>query len=284
MYFCFMKGAALTLILAFLPLFIMQGQEDKSTSLVYQSFMIGYGKNSVYDTYLSSIEYKGNDIGFYREHMKMTGLFNGNVSAQHLFNINFSWGDNKTGTATNYAGFLDYAYGLHYKFESGKRLQLFAGGQANGLLGFVYNSRNGNNPATGKAHININLSAIASYRFNIKSQPIFLRYQINVPFVGVMFSPEFGQSYYEISLGDSDQLAHFASFHNYLSLRNMISVEVPVNSFTFRLSYMNNIYETRINNLETRITRNSFYIGLSKNFYTVSYKKRSKMNLISVFD
>ncbi|MDL2322842.1 DUF3316 domain-containing protein [Bacteroidales bacterium OttesenSCG-928-A17] len=279
-----MKRFSLSLLLIFLSSLMVRSQQEEPVSLVYQSSMIGYGKSSVYDTYLSPIEYKGNDIGLYHEQMKMTGLLSGNVSAQHLLNINFSWGDNETGTATNYTGFLDYAYGLHYKFEPIDKLQLFAGSQANGLLGFVYNSRNGNNPAAGKAHINLNLSAIASYRFNIKSQPIFVRYQLNIPFLGAMFSPEFGQSYYEISLGDQDQLAHFASFHNYLSIRNIVSVEVPVNRFTFRLSYQNWVYETQINKLETRINRNSFYIGLSKNFYTVPYKKRAKVNSISVFD
>lgn len=279
-----MKRTSLMLFL--LSFFILSAwsQQEEPVSLVYQSSMIGYGKNSVYDTYLSPIEYMGHDLGLYHEQMKMTGLLNGRVSAQHLFNVNFSWGDNEMKTATNYTGFVDYAYGLFYKFKSLGKLELFAGGQANGLLGFVYNSRNGNNPATGKAHINLNLSAIAAYRFNIKSQAIFLRYQINLPFVGVLFSPEFGQSYYEIGLGDNNQLAHFASFHNYLSMRNIVSVEVPVNRFAFRLSYMNWMYETRVNDLETRICRNSILIGLSKNFHTVPYKKRSKINSISVFE
>ena len=279
-----MKSSILTLLLLFLSLLTARSQQDEPVSLVYQSSMIGYGKSSVYDTYLSPIEYKGEDIGLYHEQMKMTGLMKDKVSAQHLFNINFSWGDNKTGTATNYSGFFDYAYGLHYKFEPVDRLQLFAGSQANGLLGFIYNTRNGNNPATGKAHANLNLSGIASYHFQVKSQPVFLRYQLSIPVMGAFFSPEFGQSYYEISLGNHDQLAHFASFHNYLSMRNMVSIEVPVKRFTFRLSYQNWVYETRINKLETRVNRNSVYIGLSKNFYTVPYKKRSQIQSISVFD
>jgi len=283
-YLCCMKKATLALLLTFLFLLPAWSQEEKPLALVYQSSMIGYGKNSSYDTYLSSLKYKGNDFGLYYEQMKMTGLLNGHVSAQHLFNINFSRANNETETATNYTGFLDYAYGLHYRFEPMEKLQLFAGTQADGLLGFIYNSRNGNNPATGKVHLNLNLSAIAAYRFDIKSQPIFLRYQISIPSLGMMYSPEFGQSYYEIGLGDRDRLVHFASFHNYLSMRNIFSVEAPVGRFTFRLSYMNWIYETQINHLKTQINRNSFYIGLSKNFYTVPYKKRAKINVTSVFE
>ena len=252
--------------------------------LVYQSSMVGYGKSSIYDAYLSPIEYKkNNDLGIYHEQMKMTGLLNNNIVSQHLFNVNFSWGDNETGTAATYTGFVDCAYGLYCKFDPINQFQFFVGGQVDGLLGFVYNSRNGNNPATGKAHVNLNLSGIASYSFNIKSQPISLRYQINIPSIGIMFSPEFGQSYYEIGLGDNDQLTHFASFHNYLSMRNIFSIEIPVDRFTFRLSYMNWIYETQINNLETRINQNSFYVGLSRNFYTVPHKKRLKVNSIPVF-
>lgn len=270
----------ITIIIFVLPAF---SQENESISLVYQSSMIGIGSSSSYDSYLSPLEYRGSSLAIYHEHAKMTGLLNNSISAQHLFNIHYSWADNPSGTASNYSGFIDYTYGLHYKFTPINRLQFFAGTQANGLLGFIYNTRNGNNPATGKAHINLNLSGIAAYHFRIKSLPILLKYQLNVPFIGVMFSPEFGQSYYEIGLGNQDKLAHFSSLHNYLSIRNIVSAEIPINRFTFRLSYMNWIYETKVNNIETRLANHTFLLGLSKNFFSVPYKKKNQKNYRTVF-
>lgn len=280
-----MRNSFFLVLLSIISTFSCWGQEDSETiPLVYQSTMIGYGRNSVYDSYLSPLKYKGNNIGIFYEHMKMTGLMNGNVSAQHQFNLDFSWSDNESETASDYTGFVEYSYGLHYRFKPAPKFQISAGMQANGVLGFIYNTRNGNNPATGKAHINLNLSAIAAYNVKLKSQPIHFRYQINMPFSGIMFSPEFGQSYYEISLGNNDNLVHFASFHNYISVRNILTAEVPLNRFTIRLSYINSIYETRVNGLDTRLCSNTFYIGLSRNFYTVSSKKSDRGNYLRVFE
>jgi hypothetical protein len=172
---------------------------------------------------------------------------------------------------------------MHYRFEPVHKLRFFAGMQGSGLLGFIYNTRNGNNPVSAKAHVNLNLSGMAVYQFQIKKQPIRLRYQASIPFVGVLFSPEFGQSYYEIGEGTDANLVYFSSFHNHLALRNLLSVELLFPSCTLRLAYMNRIYETRVNDLDTRIVSNSFYIGFSKNFFTVS-GRQIKNNYRHVFE
>jgi hypothetical protein len=248
--------------------------QDTPVSLTYKSTMIGFGTSSVYDSYLSPLKYAGENVGLYYEQMKNTGLMSGNIAAQHLLNANYSWSKNNSGTASYYTGFFEYNYGLYYKLKPVEKLQVFTGAQAGGLLGFVYNTRNGNNPATGKAHVNLNLSAIANYRLQIRSQPVHIRYQLSVPFIGAMYSPQFGQSYYEISLGVTDNLVHLASFHNYFSVRNMLSAEIPLDWFTLRIAYHFSFYETRINDLDTRLVTNTCFVGLSRNFFVVSGKQK----------
>ena len=245
--------------------------------------MVGYGTSSVYDSYLSPLKYKGNNIGLRYEQMRNTKFINENVSSQHLINLNYSWSENSTGTASYYTGLFDYHYGLYYKIKPFDKFQLFTGMQAGGLLGFVYNTRNGNNPATGKAHIDLCLSAIANYNLRIRSQPLQLRYQLSVPFIGVMYSPQFGQSYYEIGLGLTNNLAHLSSFHNYFAISNMLTAEIPLNKLTLLFSYQFSFYETRINDLDTRLITNTFYIGFSSNFFIVAGKQK-KNNYKYVFE
>jgi hypothetical protein len=261
----------------------MHAQSSPEIPLVYESTLVGIGSASVYDTYLSPLEYTGANFGVLHEQMNRTGLFNGRIFNRHLFNLEFSGTENPTGTASNYVGSLEYGYGLYYRFNPVYKLQFFAGMQADGLFGVIYNTRNGNNPISGKVNLNLNISGIVSYKFRIKQQPLQLRYQLNVAVVGGVFSPQFGQSYYEIGLGDQQGLFHFASFHNQLIINNLFSVELPFNSFILRLACMNRIYETRINSLDTRIVSNSFYIGFSKNFYVVSGKE-NKNNYRYVFE
>ncbi|MDR2683699.1 MAG: DUF3316 domain-containing protein [Dysgonamonadaceae bacterium] len=258
-------------------------QSSPEIPLTYESTMAGIGSTSIYDTYLSPLEYKGNHIGVILEQMNRSGLLNGRILAQHLFNLEIADTKNPSGTAGNYSGNLEYAYGLYYRFKPVDKIQFFAGMQADGLLGVIYNNRNGNNPVAGKVNLNLNVSGMVSYKFRIKKQPLQLRYQLNIPVAGCLFSPQFGQSYYEIGLGDHQRILHFASLHNQRIMRNLFSLELPLNSTIVRLSYMNGIYETRVNHLDTRIVSHSFYIGFSKNFYVV-HKKDNKKNYRHVFE
>ena len=258
--------------------------QDKP-SLIYQSTLLGIGSTSIYDTYLSPLEYKGSNIGLIHERMKMTGLFDGKVSSQHLFNLELATTVNPAKTATNYMGSLEYGYGLHYHLQPFpvEKLKVLAGLQASGLIGGIYNTRNGNNPATAKLNLNLNLSGMVSYQLKIKEQPVLLRYQLNIPSIGVMYAPAFGLSYYEMDASGYNGLFRLASFHNQLAMRNLLSVELPLNFCTVRLSYQNWTYETRINDLDTRIASNSVYVGFSKNFFVVSGRKQNN-NYRSVFE
>ncbi|MDR1764060.1 MAG: DUF3316 domain-containing protein [Dysgonamonadaceae bacterium] len=246
---------------------------QEKDALTLQSSMVGWGIGKVYDTYLSPLDYSGKNVAVYSEQLKATGMASGKIIAQTQYSINYSWSKNKAETASYYTGLFDYNYGMFYKFSPAPKLRIFAGTQAGCLLGFIYNNRNGNNPAAGKFHLNLNLSAIASYEMKIKSLPLRFGYQISLPFAGIMYSPDFGQSYYEISLGDDSQLAYLSSFHNYLAVKNILTVDVPLKSFTLKLGYVHSYYETQINSLDSRISSGTFCVGVAKNFLIVPTKK-----------
>lgn len=229
--------------------------------MTYQSTMLGVmGQAAIYDTYITSSNYAGTNFGLFHEQMRMTGLNERSIAMQHLFNLNVAVDDIQS------MAMLEYGWGLHHRFEPLNGFQFFFGGQAHGMIGGIYNlsSNGGNNPATIKLHFDLGLSGIAAYQLEVKKQPVKLRYQATIPAVGLFWAPGFGQSLFEISL--SKYPITFASFHNYLSMRNVLSVEVPFKYATVRLSYVNWMYETRINDNETRIHTNTLFFGLSKYF------------------
>ncbi len=272
---------SIVLLFALSPCF---SQEDKPEKMKYKSTMFGIGNANVYDSYLSPLDYSGISVGIIEEQMEMTKLLDGKIAAQQLFHLDFASTSNLVGSSIQYTGFLDYNYGLYYKFKPLSALTVFAGSQINGMAGFVYNLRNSNNPASAKAHLNLTLSAAASYVFNIKSQPFRVRYQFTSPFAGIMFSPQYGQSYYEMFLGDGNPLVYFSSYHNQIAMRNYLSLEVPFKALTLRFMYVNWIYETRINYIDTRICNGNLMIGFSKEIFVVSGKKEVKGNFRRVFE
>ena len=143
---------------------------------------------------------------------------------------------------------------------------------ANG--GFVYNLRNGNNPASARAYVNLDASGMAIWHLRVKRYPMVLRYQINLPVMGVMFSPHYGQSYYEIfSLGNSAGVIKFTSLHNQPSLRQMLSVDFPIGYAKMRFSYLADLQQSDVNKIKTHTYSHVFMVGFVKELYTIRKAK-----------
>ncbi|MDR0798424.1 MAG: DUF3316 domain-containing protein [Dysgonamonadaceae bacterium] len=278
------KKISLFLLLWGIILPLAAQETEPPVALTYQSSLVGIGRAKVYDSYLSPLSYSGTHIGFLFEQMKQTGLCEKKIFAQHQLNATFADAKNPAGTAEDYAGALTYNYGLYYRFPEIKRFQFFAGGQIGGLFGMLYNSRNGNNPVDVKADFSFNLSGIAAYRMQIKQQLVNLRYQINVLVAGGLLSPEYGQSYYEIGLGEGGSYAYFASLHNRIAINQLLSVEFPFQICTLRFSFSHRFYQTNINDLQTQLIDRAIYIGLSRNFYTVRGKQSTSNHYRYVFE
>ncbi len=247
-------------------------------SIQYQRYVTrattyGVGFTNVYDTYLSPVEYKGTEIRIMRESIRLTKLADGNISTQALFQAHLGYTKNQTETGECFSGLVNWNYALHYQFRIGENLKLLAGGAGELNGGFIYNVRNSNNPASAKAYINIAASGMAIYHFRIRKYPMTLRYQINMPFLGVMFSPDHHQSYYEIfSLGHTNKVVRFTSFHNQPSLRQMVSLDFPARYLKMRVSYVCDLQQSQLNGLRTHTYSHAFLLGFVKSFYLIRDK------------
>ena len=215
------------------------------------------GSANMYDTYLSPLEYKGFSIHLMYEQMRRTTWFDYKFYKQQIFELDLSKGDNPAKNVSEYWALLSYRIGGHYMVYNTDNFRLGLGGLWDINGGVLYNERNGNNPASARAYSNLNLSVTASYKFKWGA----VRWQIDSPFMGILFSPKYGQSYYEISLGNSVGLVNFASYHNQRALRNYISIDIPINKYTIRVGYMGSWYQTKVNDIQTHQYTNSFVIG-----------------------
>lgn len=234
--------------------------------------LIGIGGINLYDTYLSPLEYKGKSIHLINERMKQIGWFGGRFTRQQTINIEFALADNPAKNASEYWLLLSYNWGGHYNFIRTGNFRFSAGAIWNLSGGVLYNERNSNNPASARLYSNINLSAIAFYKW----RDLTFRWQLDTPVVGVLFSPNYGQSYYEISLGNSVGVANFSSLHNQRALRNYITVDIPVSKVSLRVGYLGSHYQTKVNNLQTHTYSNSFVVGFVSESINLSGNKLKK--------
>lgn len=275
-----MKKRLLTLWFALLACAGLGAQEDSlyATRYVMRSFLFGAGHANVLDTYLSPLEYEGPEVRLMYENMRMTKLLGGNVSAQNLLQVNFSYTKNPVQTARMYSGIINWNYALHYQFRINEQLKILAGPMLDLNGGCIYNERNSNNPAQAKAYGSLAASGMLIYKFRIKRYPFILRYQANLPLAGAMFSPEYGESYYEIfSLGNGGKNVRFTSLHNNPSLRQMLTLDFPINRIKMRIGYVCDIQQAKVNNLKTHVYSHNFMIGFVRNFYILKGKNKLSM-------
>lgn len=278
-----MKQKFIMLLIALGTFLSVGAQEDslRATRYVMRSTLFGVGHSNVFETYLSPLEYTGTEVRFLHESMRMTRLLGGKVSGQSLIQVNASYNKNISQTAEMYAGLVNWSYALHYQFRmNNDKLKILVGPMLDLNGGVVYNRRNSNNPAQAKAYGGLGASGMLIYKFRIARYPLTVRYQANLPLLGVMFSPEYGESYYEIfSLGNGGRNVVFTSLHNNPSLRQMVTLDFPIRNVTMCVGYVCDIQQSKVNNLKSHAYSHNFMIGFVRNLYLLRGKNRISMPL-----
>lgn len=244
--------------------FELEPVEGRSPSA--RTLLLGIGRTNQLDTYLSPMEYTGLQASFLLRSERMTRLAKRHISFQSTLHGVFTTTDNPAGTANYLGGRLAYDAGWHYHYSPLPRLDLKGGAMVGADLGFLYNNRNGNNPAQGRFSVDISLSAGADYSFNLWRLPMRASYQADLPMIGLMFSPEFGESYYEISqrgVGHDIICAHPG---NALSLRQLLALDFCLRRVTLRIGYLCDIRQSNARSLKYHDVSHSFMFGIVRHF------------------
>ncbi|MDR1938723.1 MAG: DUF3316 domain-containing protein [Tannerellaceae bacterium] len=246
------------------PLFAQFGSEEIPRGMS-EGTLVGFGTSQVKDTYLSPFNYTGWGARIFNE--RMTLLPGMNFSRQQIISVDISSTKNPAENVNDFGAFVDYSFAYHYRIHAGPDVRLLPGVSAHLMGGFIYNTRNGNNPLSAKVDIDLGFSLLMLYTFRINKYPVTLRYQGELPLGGVFFSPPYGISYYEMfNEGNISSIIAMNSFHNKFALKNYVTVDIPVHGSTLRLGYLNSLYSSHTNFIDTRILSNTFMIGWVKKF------------------
>jgi hypothetical protein len=229
------------------------------------------GINSL-DTYLSGYEYTGG--GVYLQHENFRDARTGNYRWKFQTMLNATLGYTTLGSNGQIVALGSYSWSGYHPFAVSSRLTLLAGAQIQAEGGALYVPSNGNNPVAVKLRTAIAASGMAIYRFPVMKNDWTARMQLDVPLMGVMFAPEFGQSYYEIfGLGHTRGIVAFTHPFNCPMWRQMLSLDIPLSwrhhSSTLRIAYTGDIYQSDINSIRSHIYRHAFSIGFVKTIFKI---------------
>lgn len=273
-----MRKTSPLLILGLLVLFLAPLRAQDLSGLIRNearegvqqtTYMYGLGYANVLDTYLSPQSYAGLDLRIAREGLKVSDHMDGRLLRQSLLMGNYAYTDNRAENNHTMDALVSWSYGYLYRLplETGA-LRILAGALGYLSGGFTYNLRNGNNPASLRASASIDASLMAVYDLNLSGRTIPVRYQISMPLLGAMFSPHFGESYYEIFCqdGGSGNIKLTTPFSR-PSLRHILSADVPIGKKThLRCAYIMDLEQSKLNGLRTHHYSHALMIGFVKEF------------------
>ena len=251
---------------------------------VAKAYTIDYGYASTLDTYLSEIRYEGYNVRLGYERMQAMKCNAESWVSQLDVNAQYANTKNPSGNHVMHTVMVGGRWGMMHRWRVLPKLQVMAGGSTQIGGGALYAPANSNNVVTVKVNWSVDATAMALYNCKVGKLPMTLRYQAVLPVAGVMYSLDYGESYYEMYVGNHSGLVHFASWHNRFAMTNYISADMHLGETSVRVGYRNLIESTYVNKLNTQIYNHSLVVGLSGEWLSVrpGTKVSEKARIISV--
>ena len=238
--------------------------QPKPLRPVISSFMAGVGRSAVLDTYLSPVRYDGIDLRLGYERIQAMKFSPERWVMQINAGIDYTPAKNPARSRTIHTLMVDAGWGMMHRWRDllAPRLQFYAGGFTSVRGGALYAPDNSNNVVSVKAAWNIGFSGMVAYNLKLWRLPVTLRYQASLPLLGVMYSLDYGDNYFEMYEGNTSGLVHLGWIGNCFTMTNLVTADMHLGNTTLRVGYRGVAETSWVNNLNTQIFRHSFVLGV----------------------
>lgn len=232
---------------------------------------LGVGYLNEYDSYLSPWEYEGLELRLHQELYRDLSWQGGRKWVfQRILQARLGYTTSPSEDNVTASVLLSGQWGVLRKWRLTPQWQVMGGATGEFQLGGLYNMRNGNNPGSLRLGVHLNASGMTSYDFRLWNYPLRASYAVQAPIVGCMFAPHYGESYYEIfGVDDHDFPTSVTWMGNHPSLTQRFSIDVPFLKATWRLSYLMDVQQSRINDLESHSYSHLFMVGCVVDLYSL---------------
>lgn len=233
-------------------------------------YALEIGSSKTLSTYLSPIRYSGTHIGL-KGNWSRAMAFNPEkfiMSFDAAASLDLTHNPAQTSSMSG----IDFSLGwsMLYRVRPLKDFQLGVGAGIEFDAGALYLARNSNNPVAARVSLDLTLNLRADYSLRIGKFPITFSDKLSLPSLGVFFSPEYGESYYEIYLGEHSGLAHCGWWGNHFAITNTLMAMIPICNIRLCIGYEIQCRSSYVNYINTRIVNNSFMLGISTDWINVT--------------
>ena len=244
-----------------------------SHKLITNARLLGVGTVNILDTYLSEEKYTGMEWRYMSHTVRERT--DSPWSRMIIHQANFANAHNRAKNGNKLYGAYTFQYALHHSWTLLQNcLNLKAGAMLDASLGFIYNTRNSNNPAQALCHLDLAPSLSLSYRFKaFQKHPCSIQYQVSAPLGGIMFSPNYGQSYYEtFTQGNYERNIVPTYPFNKPSLRQLLTFDFMFAGTRWRIGYAGNYQQSHVNHIKAHTYSHTVMIGVVKSFKFIKVK------------
>lgn len=253
---------------------------------VTSAWTVEGGSAHLADTYLSPLHYDGWNFSVGYERWQAMRFNPENWVMRLALNAQLAGTENPARNADMWDLRGTASWGMMRRWQIplwGQRFTVAVGPMAKLDVGCLYLMRNGNNPVSAKAAMTVGATAALFWHTRLAKRPLTLRWQPTLPLLGAFFSPDYGELYYEIYLGDESGLTHFAWPGSRFEVENIVTADWRLGATALRLGYRGEVITTRVNNLTTRRFTHSLVVGVSGEFLSLSPDKKLSDHNISAY-
>lgn len=237
---------------------------------VNSAYMLSGGSSSLLDTYLSHVTYDGINLRLGYERLQCMKFNPERWTMQMEFGVAYDNVQNIVRNRTMHSLNIDFSWGMMHRWNLAPNLIIYGGGSAGFNGGVTYNQYNSNNPVSVNLRLSLAMTGMVAYNLKLGKLPVTLRYQATLPFIGMFFSTDYGESYYEIYVGNSSGLVHCGWWGNRFDMVNMLTADLHFGNTSLRLGYRGTIECSNVCNLDKRIFTNCAVIGVSGEWMSVN--------------
>lgn len=227
-------------------------------------FTVDAGYASIHDSYLTPITYDGMDLAMQYEAMRSIRdnqwLWQLQVGADY----NYVENDAQNNELHKLMGDITFDMQRQWRQLIAHKINVSVGPMTQLRAGIIYNDANSNNPVSIRAHWNVGVTGLATMDTRMWRLPITLRYQAELPALGVFFAPEYDESYYEIYLGNLHNLAHLGWWGNRLDMTHYLGADLHLGKTTLRIGYRTRLEHWSVNHLKVHDVTHSFVLGIGQ--------------------
>lgn len=227
-------------------------------------YTIEAGSSSLTDTYLSPLTFRGWSMGMGFERMSAMGFNPQRWGMDYGVGLSAQRATPQSLSVAMWGARLKAWWGMLHKWDFGLENLSVAFGPSAGIdAGVLYIDRSGNNPASAKGAVTLNVDGLVKYGWHIGRFPVDVSCHPTMALAGVFFSPEYDELYYEIYLGNRKGLVHAAWPWKRFALSNLMAVDLKFRSITLRIGYRLEMMSSKVSHLTTNMFTHQFVLGFS---------------------